>query len=376
MHYIRFLKPAKLVNNNNSIETLMTLTSDLGESFYAGSTDLTASLISASPLQEQSRPYLHQTYKWTPGSRTLKLAFDIRRVRIPWPARVYVTASGVSEDADTLLGDENSRTTAGCPPTISAWSSPLHPPTRLESMRLVERRFRLPSKDAAILSIWEETGESIARHIWDAGLTLTAYLSRVATGSQMPKDLQLPMLDAMLASTDRTRAINIIELGSGCGMVGISLSQLVPNASIVLTDLPEAEDILRRNMAAAKTAPTSSLALQMLDWEDEGLPEIVSKRKALDLILVADCTYNPDTTPALVRTLAALTESSHGKAIIVVAMKVRHASEAVFFDLMAEAGLAQYGHVALPSSPCQKTLANDFGEPEIIDVYVFGASKD
>lgn len=110
----------------------------------------------------------------------------------------------------------------------------------------------------------------------------------------------------------------------------------MPNCEVILTDLPEAEEILRKNIigACVRKHETSSLEFRVLDW-DEDVPKHLEK---LDLVIAADCTYNADSSPALVKTLCSLATISP-KAVIAIAMKKRHSSEDIFFDLMETAGL-------------------------------------
>jgi predicted nicotinamide N-methyase len=130
----------------------------------------------------------------------------------------------------------------------------------------------------------------------------------------------------------------VLELGAGCGVVGITVAKRFPKANVLLTDLPEAEDIARCNISANVTQPKNkpsfaNIEYQNLDWA-EPLPKNLCNGD-LDLVLVADCTYNPDVVPNLVRTLADVV-IHNPDVVIVVAMKVRHDSEMVFFDLMKE----------------------------------------
>lgn len=53
--------------------------------------------------------------------------------------------------------------------------------------------------------------------------------------------------------------------------------------------------------------------------------------------MLADCTYNPDVVPDLVGTLSRVAKTSNG-VLVLVAMKVRHESEMVFFELMRDVG--------------------------------------
>lgn len=157
-----------------------------------------------------------------------------------------------------------------------------------------------------------------------------------------------------------SRVVTVVELGSGCGTVGIWLGRYSTNFDVVLTDLPEAEDIVRKNIAENEVR---SVAFEALDWE-EPIPQTV-RGLAVDLIVAADCTYNPDSSPALVRTLTSLSSQSAG-AVVVVAMKKRHPSEDIFFELMAEANFAVAAHLALPLPS-----GGEEEEDEVVDVFEF-----
>ncbi|KAH0553398.1 hypothetical protein GP486_006533 [Trichoglossum hirsutum] len=166
----------------------------------------------------------------------------------------------------------------------------------------------------------------------------------------------------------KQRRLNCIELGAGCGVVGLGLAQALPHCDVLLTDLPEAMDIARCNMLAAHLASDATADFELLDWEKD-LPARVSGR-AFDLILVADCTYNPASVPSLVSVLAMLTARSP-RAVVLLAHKVRHSSEAIFFEHIADAGLVQSDHVAIPLPSNE-----DFGlssDSEDVDIYLFQA---
>lgn len=57
-------------------------------------------------------------------------------------------------------------------------------------------------------------------------------------------------------------------------------------------------------------------------------------------------------------------------ALIVVALKVRHDSEAVFFELMATAGMTEFEHVAIPLPDRHRSGTGQ--ALEVVDVYVYG----
>jgi len=161
-------------------------------------------------------------------------------------------------------------------------------------------------------------------------------------------------VEQLLGSTT-SRELNVIELGSGCGIVGISLAQSLSNCDVTLTDLPEAAEIVRRNLDVMRPVTSSTANFLPLIWE-EPLPKEICSR-SFDLILVADCTYNPDSSSALVKTLSAIVESSP-EAVILLAMKVRHSSELIFFDYMEMANFVTASQMKLPL-PCGNEEAEE-----------------
>ncbi|KZF24756.1 hypothetical protein L228DRAFT_103706 [Xylona heveae TC161] len=358
MHYIRFLKPPKLsfaTGRKASISAVVTVTSDLGESFFAGELNLVSSALSGDKIIAQ------KDCNWNPGARALKIELDVGHVKFSWPIRIHV---GLDRERLVDIFNEPEKSSSGnsLPTVISAWSSRLDPQNP-DAAKKVERRVHLLS--GPVVGIWEETGESIARHIWDAGVALTSYFDRIVS----LQDPGLPQLNKLITeSLAGRRKINVIELGSGCGVVGIGLAHVLSNCEVLLTDLPEAEEIMTTNLSCLSPKVHSRVSFKVLDWE-ENLPSPCTTKR-FDLILVADCTYNPDSTPALVKTLSALVAASPS-AVIVVAMKVRHQSEAIFFTLMESAGFAQSGHYAIPL-PREASL-DDYEEEELekADLFTF-----
>src|ERR1700712_2982062 len=165
-------------------------------------------------------------------------------------------------------------------------------------------------------------------------------------------------------SRSKYQKLSILELGCGCGLVGLSLAQLMPNCKVLLTDLPEAQTIARRNISAMMPAPKSSAIFNCLQWEDKQLKEpFLSTR--FDIIIVSDCTYNPDSSPALVSTLVTIATSSPG-AVVLIAMKVRHESEECFFSLMKDAGFSMQKHTLVPLPSVA-----EYGQQEFVEIHPF-----
>lgn len=174
----------------------------------------------------------------------------------------------------------------------------------------------------------------------------------------------MPSLQQRLRNRDNT--LQVVELGSGCGIVGIALAELLPRCSILLTDLSEVNDIVTRNMAVARPAPRSALDFRTLDWDEQPPDEL--RTAGIDLILVSDCTYNADSLPSLIHVLDSLVQTSP-TALVLVALKRRHDSEAIFFDLMQDARFAilYQDIVPLPSFGFEEDE-----NVENIEIYAFG----
>jgi precorrin-6B methylase 2 len=190
----------------------------------------------------------------------------------------------------------------------------------------------------------------------DAGVILSALLEELSFPSSTPPP-GLRLLGDLIKTVPQP---SVLELGTGCGIVAITFALSVPDSRVIATDLEEAAEVASDNL---EQAPNTSYL--NLDWS-EPLPLKVAHEN-FDLILVADCTYNPDVVPYLVSTLAKLITKSPS-VLICLAMKVRHASEAVFFDLMKEHGIVQVGKHS-------ERVGNLGDEDESVDIYLFKGAE-
>lgn len=174
----------------------------------------------------------------------------------------------------------------------------------------------------------------------DAALAAIIFLEQLVAGAEK----SMPALSMLLNSGKSS--LQVVELGAGCGIVGIALATMLANCEVLLTDLPEVSEIVTRNINEASPRSSASIKFQTLDWDD---PTPNLTRGPIDLILVSDCTYNADSLPALVSVLDRLVGGS-AEALVLVALKRRHESEAIFFDLMRSAGfVSQQAKVPLPA---------------------------
>lgn len=171
MRYIRFLKTPRIAYEKNSskpqITCLITITSDLGDSFLPHNITLSAELIhirqekSEEIDTEEGEVILWQAVQWKGGMRTLPVTFPLSKSHSAWPVHVRIGVEPKSEyDEFKELVEEQ-----GWRGVVSAWSEPLDLAKGVEvSEKLVQRRFQIDGLSP--LEICEETGESIARHLW------------------------------------------------------------------------------------------------------------------------------------------------------------------------------------------------------------------
>ncbi|PQE27252.1 upf0665 family c protein [Rutstroemia sp. NJR-2017a WRK4] len=373
MHYIRFLKTPRLsASSLSSLNAKVTITTDLGESFLMTDIQLTAELeMNGNTILGTSNEY---TWKGSNGMRALEVQIPIptRRgakfdglVKMVVKPKDHAYIMNTFEDVLASGGEDG-----GGVVTLRSMGFKLSL-KESTAMSMAERVFvtQQPSSTTTI-RIYEETGESIARHICrlflpgDAGLVLSAYLSSLRgpnPHSTSNRTIHLPVLESLLGGNEND-SINALELGAGCGIVGITLGTAFRDVTrkILLTDLSEASEILEHNLALS-TLSTSKISHKVLDWS-EPLPDFVQK-ELWNLVLVADCTYNPDVVPDLVATLKRVKVGNEG-VLILLAMKVRHDSEMVFFEFMANEGFMVVEKGKVPVGVIG-------AEEEEIEIYVF-----
>ncbi|KAG0638483.1 putative methyltransferase-domain-containing protein [Tuber brumale] len=353
MQYIRFLKTPRFVYTNDRCSgaalALVTITSDLGESFFFQDVALTAKLLDGESWT--SLPLSVARHTWKAGMRTLKIELDLV---IKQKEMIHRTAV-LSVSSEQTAADDLSQLEGADSLVLSAYSSPFGLVGGIEAEGYVERRLTIGRKMA--LPVWEETGESIARHIWDGGLALTVYLAQnILTSEVNNGGKRLDAIDKILGLPED---LEVLELGSGCGIVGLALASLYKNCRVTLTDLPLAEEIIVRNLRCSGLQ--GNVNFKPLDW-DQNIPENFTA-KPIRLIVVADCTYNASSAPSLVRVLAELSRRSPG-AVTLLAHKRRHDSEDVFFQLMDKS--------FRKIEQIQRALGTDSNEEATnVDIYVF-----
>lgn len=150
--YIRFLKTPKFYQKGH-VRALITITTDLGDDFYP--TDLTLYAIIVATESEENRMSKWQTVKWKGGMRNLWVDIVNLGAGPPVGLRLVVNSKQSREGISVLLED--------IPEILGVWSDTFDW-DKYQASNVIERRYRTDSgHERAVL---EETGESIARHIW------------------------------------------------------------------------------------------------------------------------------------------------------------------------------------------------------------------
>ncbi|TRX92577.1 hypothetical protein FHL15_006504 [Xylaria flabelliformis] len=409
MHYVRLLRPAKIQSSTEglTISLLFTITTDLGDSFLCpedGPIDIIVAPVdpAASPVDSASvllRGKQVCKYKWKAGMRILdakvKLRPGLKKETVNCKFAIYPAQQRL-RDTSTPLGalpvadvlpwrvDTNGKIRMGViMPATFEFVNGICAPVSVRTLALGPGHYINDSGGGRILNLQfeEEIGESIARHIWDAGLVTSAYLADACSSPESIREL-FPI--------ERER-FNVLELGSGVGILGITIASVLPKAAaaqgqtlieakVLLTDLDEAEERARSNIARGKATlglgsvdgADVAIEYENLDW-DEGCDDRFGPLAAAtpwDLVVLSDCTYNVDSLPSLVGTLSALhaaKEQHYGaeavKSSVLLATKPRHSSEQALFGLLKD---QSWMYRVVKEIPLPKIGEED----EVVQIYI------
>ena len=174
MHYIRFLKPPRITTDvTRALTAKVTITTDLGESFLAVDVTLLVELEDGDGalMGGSRREYL---WRGSTGMRALEVAVPISfrgrvaKMLVRPKEKLYTVENFQHVLKAWDLDDDGDEEQGGIVPVRSM-------PVNLTGKdrvlaRLAERAFTSGKAGSTRMQIqiWEETGESIARHIWYA----------------------------------------------------------------------------------------------------------------------------------------------------------------------------------------------------------------
>ncbi|KID92742.1 UPF0665 family protein c [Metarhizium guizhouense ARSEF 977] len=399
MHYIRLLRAPRMQVDGGSMqaELVFTITTDLGESFLCPekAIDLVVTAhVTSSPENSSCLLTRRGALRWKAGRRVCKPVFEFP----PMIQQAFINGDSVElcisphsdlsgDEVENILNSSIKRAKKHANGLIvPVWVGMSGPEVDFD---VSTRRIRLtaPTEPAQFLEIEEEIGESIARHIWDAGVVS---LCAVVGAYKFPKleTSQHPCMKKLLSILNNKDGVSVIELGCGVGILGIGLCAVYPRdtgeCTILMTDLEEAEGRVRDNIGLLQQLRSGSnlgyaqVMYQNLDWNEakNGSFRGQIQYRRWDLIMLSDCTYNVDMLPALVGTLSAIhranleftADDETFSTKVFVATKPRHVSERSFFDLMAADGWTREEKQVL-------SLPVLSGECESVEMYLFEKAK-
>jgi predicted nicotinamide N-methyase len=212
------------------------------------------------------------------------------------------------------------------------------------AMGAISRKFRVPSSTGHIELLIHEpalTGDDLGLKTWAASYLLAKRLHTFG-----------------LTDSTSLRRLQVLELGSGTGLVGLAMASL--GADVVLSDLPSIHANLVRNItdnADRVRHNNGSVRSGILDWtEPESCRVFPADSTAIDqsgfrldtkfpLILAADTLYSPKHPQLLVDTIAIwLSEDDDAKFILEIPLRDPYIPEiSEFRRRMAAIGLCLLG---------------------------------
>ena len=154
VYYVRFLKPPVLSEVDEKtvlITSVVTVTTDLGDIALPSNVDLLVRLVE---VKDTDQIIDQLIYPWQGGKRALSIFQTCPKTHEKGNLRVHVSTPET----------EQSRVEFRIPGILDIWSSPFRLEQLGRSSTMVERRFEFAGN--VCISIWEETGNTIARHIW------------------------------------------------------------------------------------------------------------------------------------------------------------------------------------------------------------------
>ncbi len=152
VHYIRFLKPPKFDTQKCIVRALVTITTDLGDDFYPADIGLYATVISDASKESDTE---WEKILWKRGTRNVWI--EVRKTQCKDTRSMGLLVSTQRTlAADTVL-------LSNLPEILSARCE-VFGKEKPQAGDRIERRYRTNLGNQR--AIYEEAGESIARHIW------------------------------------------------------------------------------------------------------------------------------------------------------------------------------------------------------------------
>ena len=152
VHYIRFLKSPRIDIQKRVVRALVTITTDLGDDFYPADLGLYAAVISDTSKESEIE---WERILWKRGSRNVWIEIGKTQFKDTRTMSLLVSTQ------PTLAADTVSLSNL---PEVFSVRCEIFGKDKPQTGDKIERRYTTNLGNKR--SIYEETGESIARHVW------------------------------------------------------------------------------------------------------------------------------------------------------------------------------------------------------------------
>ncbi|KAL2316137.1 Methyltransferase [Schizosaccharomyces pombe] len=300
-YYIRILRLQEKLEESfkYALRVVFTITSDLGEVSYPQ--DATVRVEALDRQQSHSRITISkQCVSWIGNGHAAETT-------------LYFPASHQQIQLTLHLENQNSIVDSihiNADTVFPVWSEAFSPKSTLPNM--VWRYIQGPEKKSPNDGLWflEQMGNSIAKHLWDAGVVFSKKI----------------LSDDWHYSFSNRKDINVLELGSGCGIVGISIASKYPRALVSMTDTEDAIEFMEKNVEKNKSAMSNNITSDILVWGHD-IPQ--KFRRHWDYIVMSDVMYNESSFSDLEASLQELMDKNTK---LYIAYKKRHDNEKTFMS--------------------------------------------
>ncbi|TFK25574.1 hypothetical protein FA15DRAFT_338647 [Coprinopsis marcescibilis] len=221
-----------------------------------------------------------------------------------------------------------------------------------------------PTMQQVSLKVREQTSFDLDKKIWDSGIALSSWLVRLGQTRDAQGQLQTEWDETNLGeggkiALQRLKDVlvseapqKVLELGAGTGIVSLALGVLLSSRrpsdenrvkdEVLTTDLESAMPLLEHNISLNEHLfPSVSLRAVVLDWDEDLNAQLRDEAGEIDLVVMADVTYNTASFPALVQTIQKVIKANEKtkRPPILLGYKQRDEAERALWDMAKAMGV-------------------------------------
>ncbi|KAG2127567.1 putative methyltransferase-domain-containing protein [Suillus bovinus] len=351
-YYISFLRPPPTQAALSGEPILITpqIANDLRTEYHTDVQDIfySWSLHSPTPSSVITKPVKLTSWKASTMYKEIPVP-PPRNVRNGEYWRLILSPGTSRKDQVLSLNDEN----LGRQP-FPVFSDPIFfsaRPNNIVKQERIQRAYALTAinrDQPVIFHIIEQTSFDLDKKIWDSGIGLSSWLIQLYSAMVPNATLVSKVKNTLFASK-----CDVLELGAGTGVVAIVLGILqrfnspIIAGKIITTDLPSAQPLLQSNISSNLSLyhPGNVPEGVTLDWNEPDIStQVASFVSGIDVIVMADVTYNAASFYSLIETLSRLIIFSMSIApakppLIILGYKERDVAERTLWEMTKKIGI-------------------------------------